>query len=107
MKVNIDTTAMKIILNAGNAREEMKKALEALVEDNEAEYFERMKEAKEKIRTAHQCQTSTIQQQASGVELEINLLFIHAQDTLMTIMSEKNMIESMKLLYDKLKKSTY
>lgn len=103
MTVNIDTTSMKIILHAGNAREEMKQAMEALLEDNEVEYCERMKEANEKIRIAHHSQTSVIQQQASGVALEINLLFIHAQDTLMTVMSEKNMLETMKLLYDKLK----
>ena len=54
---------------------------------------------------AHNAQTEVIQGEARGEKTELCLLFIHAQDTLMTIMSELNMagemIQMYKLIYNK------
>ena len=47
------------------------------------------------MRKAHVQQTQIIQDEAKGFHHEINILFIHAQDTLMTIMSELNMLETL------------
>ena len=52
-----------------------------------------MDEARENIRLAHQAQTDTLQQEMAGQHYDLCILFIHAQDTLMTIKSEVLMAE--------------
>ena len=44
-----------------------------------------MDEADALITKAHNAQTGVIQRQAAGEEFEYSILFVHAQDTLMTI----------------------
>ncbi|MFV0393454.1 MAG: PTS lactose/cellobiose transporter subunit IIA [Coprobacillaceae bacterium] len=82
------SVAMQIILHAGDARVKTENALEQA----KAFEFEKAKEliieAKECIRLAHQSQTEVIQNETRGKTYEPSLLFNHAQDTLMTIMSE-------------------
>ncbi|MDN6699382.1 MAG: PTS lactose/cellobiose transporter subunit IIA, partial [Staphylococcus equorum] len=56
------------------------------------EFNSKLQEAKANITLAHNNQTETIQKQISEEESNIDLLFIHAQDTLMTIMSEYNLV---------------
>lgn len=57
-------------------------------------------EARIEITKAHQEQTEIIQKEAAGVHYESCLLFTHAQDTLMTIMSEVNLAEKMILVFE-------
>ena len=47
------------------------------------------------LNKAHNAQTSVIQSQVSGENVEYSLLFIHAQDTLMTITTELRMTKKM------------
>ena len=65
--------AMQIILHAGDARNHATEALKA----------------------AKQFETETVQNEMSGEKYEYSMLFAHAQDTLMTIMSEINMSTEM------------
>jgi len=44
---------------------------------------------------AHNAQTEVIQNQVSGENTEYSLLFVHAQDTLMTITTELRMVQKM------------
>lgn len=91
--------AMKIILHAGDARIKIEEALDyaKAFEFNLAE--ETLIKAGEDIRLAHVTQTNIIQNEMSGQKYEINLLFNHAQDTLMTVMSELRLTKSMVELY--------
>ena len=57
-------------------------------------------EAREDIKKAHQEQTEIIQKEAAGEHYKTCLLFTHAQDTLMTIMSEVNLTEKMIILFE-------
>lgn len=84
--------AMEIILNAGNARQKMHEAHTRLLQDDMEGFEQQMKLAKNDITLAHNSQTEIIQTQIAEDTVNINLLFIHAQDTLMTIMSEHNML---------------
>ena len=59
------------------------------------EYEDGKAEADEKILEAHKSQTEMIQRQAGGEEVEYSLLFVHAQDTLMTISAELHMAKKM------------
>jgi len=76
------------------------KVYERQVIAQEAEEAEaKLKEAKDSITEAHNGQTEVIQAEMRGEETKISLLFIHAQDTIMTITSEINMATEMLEMY--------
>lgn len=84
--------AMKIIMNSGNARTKANEALEALsIFDFQMHIRKLWRQGGYK--KAHQEQTEIIQKEAAGEHYKTCLLFTHAQDTLMTIMSEVNLTE--------------
>lgn len=89
---NLANVSMEIILNAGNARQKMYEAHNFLLKGEIKDFEDKMVQAKDNITLAHNSQTETIQSQIAEDIVNINLLFIHAQDTLMTIMSEYNML---------------
>ena len=89
--------AMKIIMNSGNARTKANEALEAL---SIFDFSNAHKKIVEAIKKAHQEQTEIIQKEAAGEHYKTCLLFTHAQDTLMTIMSEVNLTEKMIILFE-------
>lgn len=91
--------SMNIILNAGDARTEAFGALEHAKKGEFDAAAEKIKNAEEAIRQAHQAQTDVLQEEMSGEAHELCILFIHAQDTLMTIKSELSMIREMIDLY--------
>ncbi|MBP2664655.1 MAG: phosphotransferase system lactose/cellobiose-specific subunit [Firmicutes bacterium] len=84
-----------IILHAGNARAEAYEALRAAQAGDFDKAAEHLRQAEEEVSAAHQVQADMIQQEAQGNKVEITLLFVHAQDHLMTALSEKNLIENM------------
>jgi len=88
MDDQLTTTAMTIILCAGDARSAVRKAYDALAAGNREVAVQQMATAQDAIKKAHQAQTEVIQAEAGGAELTLTLLFSHAQDTLMTINSE-------------------
>lgn len=94
------TVAMQIILHAGDARIKVEGALDKVkvfdIEGAKAGIVE----AKECIRLAHQAQTEVIQNETRGKTYEPSLLFNHAQDTLMTIMSELKLAKEMIALFE-------
>ncbi len=97
--------AMNVILAAGDARDCCTKALQKARKGDFEQAETLMEQAHENIVHAHNAQTEVIQGEARGDKTEFCLLFVHAQDTLMTIMSELNMagemIEMYKLIYNK------
>lgn len=80
--------AMQIILHAGDARVEVKRAYELVAAGDVEAAREAIAAADEKIVEAHHIQTEDIQAAIRGEKQEYSLLFAHAQDTLMTIYSE-------------------
>lgn len=101
--------SMSIILPAGEARTKASEALDAMMDDDTEKAENLIKEAKEYIKEAHKAQTDVLQALAAR-EYDGNcdpvifpMLFIHAQDTIMTIMSEVNMSEKMIKMYKKIK----
>lgn len=84
----LNQLSMNILVHAGNARENLVKALEALESQDYETAKTRIKEARHEIVVAHGLQTETLQQEASGNQIRYSTLFCHAQDTLMTAQSE-------------------
>ncbi|MDR1794748.1 MAG: PTS lactose/cellobiose transporter subunit IIA [Erysipelotrichaceae bacterium] len=101
--------SMKIILHAGDARLKIEDALKEAKAFNFAKASELLASAHEYITLAHKEQTEIIQGEAQGQKHDLSILFIHAQDTLMTIMSELNLskeiVASLQVLDERLRKA--
>ena len=101
----LNSAAMQIILHAGDCRNLLNEAINDLLDDkSEEEVKDKITQAKKEITKAHVIQTDMIQSSINEEELQTTVLFTHAQDTLMTINSEVNLVQSMIRLYRKLEK---
>lgn len=87
--------AMGMLSHSGDARLEAKKALEFVQKQNFKQARIHLKTAKKEITKAHQAQTEIIQNEARGIRYEYCMLFNHAQDTLMSINSEIELIATL------------
>ena len=97
----ITEVAMEIVVTAGEAREQANQALDAVSQFDFDKAREYLAEAKAYITKAHNAQTEIIQTQIAGeAEYEPSLLFNHAQDTLMTVMTEINLTEKLITLFE-------
>lgn len=101
MNDDIARSAMRIILHAGDARDLIRQALTAIEDEEFAEAESRLVAAKQKLGEAHRAQTETIQGEARGIQQEYSVLFTHAQDTLMTVMSEHGLAQHLVRLFKK------
>jgi PTS system cellobiose-specific IIA component len=51
-----------------------------------------MEKADEEVGKAHDIQSTLLQKESAGDTVNVSILFVHAQDHLMTSISEKNLI---------------
>lgn len=102
---DINAIAIEVVMNAGDGRMKIDEALAAMAVGNLTGAEELLKEAEALIVKAHNAQTEVIQSQVSGESMEYSLLFIHAQDTIMTINTElrmtKKLLPIIKMLMEK------
>lgn len=102
------TISMNIIMPAGNARTAAMNSLDALMAGNLEKCDEELKKAKQFVKEAHKAQTDVLQSLAARdyegnkEPVVLPMLFVHAQDTIMTIMSEVHLVEKMEQMYRKL-----
>ena len=89
----METVIMQLIIHAGDGKTKAHEALREAKEGNYKEVENLMKLAHEALIVAHNAQTSLLHKEAAGEKVEITALFVHAQDHLMTSMSEINLIE--------------
>lgn len=101
-KEELAIISMNVILHAGNARDYVYQAVDKASNGDFDQADELMKKANEEIVTAHKAQTNTLQKEAEGIEIPFSPLFGHAQDTLMTIKSEMNIMREIIKLYKKI-----
>lgn len=94
--------AFSIISSSGLARASVHEAMEAMRSKNWEISEAKMVEAENYLREAHQAQTDLLHKFANGVEIEIQIIMVHAQDHLMTTMTLKEVAEEMKYLYSRL-----
>lgn len=99
---NLEETIFSIIVHGGNARAIAYDALKTAQDGDFKEAEKLMIEAEKQIGNAHKIQTNIIQREAQGEKIEITVLFVHAQDHLMTAMAEKGLIENMIELYKRI-----
>lgn len=100
--------AMQVVIDAGNARIAAEQALKKLHTFDFAEAEELMTKAAVQLQKAHDAQTEVIQSEAGGTKYENSFIFNHAQDTLMTAMTQcsltREIIQLYQILYGEIHK---
>ena len=89
----LELAIMNIIVNAGDCKNHAYMALSMVNEGKYDEADEEMKLANDALGKAHDSQTEMLQKEANGEKVDFSILFVHAQDHLMTAISEKSLIE--------------
>lgn len=102
----METIIFDIINNGGCAKGLAYEALQAAEKGNYKESENLLKEADAYLLEAHKVQTKIIQDEANGKKQEVSILFVHAQDHLMTAIEAKTLIEHMIKLYQRLDEKT-
>ncbi|MYL57620.1 PTS lactose/cellobiose transporter subunit IIA [Virgibacillus halodenitrificans] len=90
-----ETAIFTIISYGGDAKAIAYEALESSYDGNFELAQEKLDEANSKLTEAHNTQTKLIQSEINGEKIEMSLLMVHAQDHLMTSISEISLIEKM------------
>ena len=89
----LELAIMNIIINAGDCKNHAYMALGKVNEGKYDEADEEIKLANEALSKAHDSQTEMLQKEAAGEKVDFSILCVHAQDHLMTAITEKNLIE--------------
>ncbi len=103
--MNSEEVIIGLILNAGNAKCHMHTALDYAKKGEFDLSKKEIERAGDAINEAHTIQTKILNAEAKGESFEVGALFVHAQDHLMTAMTEMalmhEIIELRKELYEK------
>lgn len=91
-----------IIINGGNARSNSMRAIKLAKNGQIEEAKLELLNAIECLGEAHKIQTSLIEDEANGDEIELSLLMVHAQDHLMNAMTIKDLAAEIVDIYVKL-----
>ncbi|MDO4670452.1 MAG: PTS cellobiose transporter subunit IIA [Aerococcus sp.] len=97
----IQEIAFTIILHSGNARTLTHEAFTMMSDGDYEGADAKLKEANDALNQAHNAQTDLLQQYASGEEITMEVILVHAQDHLMTTMTLMEMATELKRLYQK------
>ena len=90
-----DQIIMGLILNAGDAKQQIYQALSFVKEGDYESSEDEIAKADAALLEAHNLQTQFLAQEAGGTKTEITALFVHSQDHLMTTITEINLIKEM------------
>jgi PTS system cellobiose-specific IIA component len=94
----------KIIAHAGEAKALAYEALELAENDKYEKAYEKLSETNTEFLKAHHVQTDVITRESRGESITVTPLFVHAQDHLTSAQTEKNLIERMIKMYEKISK---
>lgn len=98
-KDELSMVGFEIVAYSGDARSTLLELLKEMRAGNFDNVEEKLKEADENINLAHQSQTTILQQEAHGEDMEMGFIFIHGQDHLMTTILLRDVIEDFITLY--------
>ncbi|MBS7576593.1 MULTISPECIES: PTS cellobiose transporter subunit IIA [unclassified Enterococcus] len=101
MNENIQVVAFELILHSGNARTLIHEAFANMECGEFDEADTKLEAANDELLLAHQGQTKLLQDYASGQEIVMEIIMVHAQDHLMTTMTLKEIALRMKILYQR------
>ncbi|GIP62743.1 PTS mannose transporter subunit IIA [Virgibacillus pantothenticus] len=99
--MDIENVSMNIILRASNAKKHLYEALNYAREAEFSQIESTMKHVSDELLEAHKLQTKLIQEDTQGGLENLSVLLIHAQDHLMSVISEKSLVGEMIEIYCK------
>lgn len=99
---NMELIIFDIINYGGTAKALAYEALDAAEKGDFETAEQLLKESDENLVHAHKIQTQLIQEEAAGKKHEVSVLFVHAQDHLMTAMEARTLIDYLIKLNKKL-----
>ena len=89
-----EQTVINLIVNAGSARSSAIEAIQYAKAGDIEKADESIQTAKETVNEAHHAQTELIQAEIRGEKTPLNLLMVHAQDHLMTVMLLRDIVKN-------------
>lgn len=94
-KQNVEQSSFRIITYAGEARSQAFEALSAIVDGDIKKADELLKKSEETSKLAQKEQTKLLNEELNGNKAEVNMLFVHSQDHLMSSLLAQDLIRSM------------
>lgn len=101
----LQVAAFEIILHSGTARTIVHEAFADMREGCYDAAAEKLETSNESLLEAHHAQTKLLQDYASGIEIRIEIIMVHAQDHLMTTMTLREVALEMLNLYRKVEET--
>lgn len=91
---NYESLVMQIISHAGAARSLLRTALQESKAPgfSKAAFQEQLRLVDQELTVAHEAQTELLHLEARGEGLQVAILLVHAQDILMTALSERDLV---------------
>lgn len=99
--MNVDHYSMTIILHAGNAKGLLHEGLQSARVGEFEQVDIKIRQASDELLEAHKIQTQFLQDDAKEKIDSVSVILVHAQDHLMTVMSERDLIQEMIEMYCK------
>lgn len=90
---NLELIVFTIINKGGNAKGLAYEAISEAEKGNFENAETLLKEADSELKEAHKIQTNLIKDEANGIHHDVTVLFVHAQDHLMTSIEVRNLAE--------------
>lgn len=87
--------SFQLILHSGNARSNIIQSIRAYKDGRTDESGTFLTKAEEELRKAHDIHFQMIQKEAGGAKTDVSLLFMHAEDHLMSALSMKELVKEM------------
>lgn len=98
-KEEVSMVGFEIVAYSGDARSKLLLAIEKAKTKQWDECKTLIDEAQECLNDAHRAQTTLLQQEARGEDLEIGFITVHAQDHLMTTILLKDIVNNLLDIY--------
>nr|WP_174520236.1 PTS lactose/cellobiose transporter subunit IIA [Amphibacillus sediminis] len=102
MNESIDRIAFQMISNVGSAKSLVMEALYAAKEGNFTLAEEKLAQAKEYFVEGHKVHATLIQKEAAGDKVDFSLLFMHAEDQLISTETINELVKEMIELYKRI-----
>lgn len=99
VEIDIEEVAMNLIVCSGSARSLAFEALNAAKQQQFDKAAQLIKQSEAEGLAAHAIQTDVLANEANGNKTEICLLFVHAQDHLMTSMLARELVQELIVLH--------
>ena len=98
-KEEVSLIGFEIVAYSGEARSKLLLAIEKAKAKEFEECKKLIEEANESLNDAHKSQTTLLQQEARGENVEIGFITVHAQDHLMTTILLKDIVNNLLGIY--------